>query len=153
MWVKDKVKDIKVHLKFSCRPENLLEISERLVLWEFSDFVRIHDRGQTNTDNPAEYGYIRNRIVPLGMKQISIWTIRYSFDTLRNRSIENPVPFYPLRNTYKNYPFQTDNQTDNKLPRSAKSLKDDMAKKTLSEPKFSLRKCSLRESMFSNDPW
>ena len=29
-------------------------------------------RGQTNTDNPAEYGYIRNRIVPLGMKRISI---------------------------------------------------------------------------------
>ena len=110
-------------------------------------------RGQTNTDNPAEYGYIRNRIVPLGMKRISIWTIRYSFDTLRNRSIENPVPFYPLRNTYKNYPFQTDNQTDNKLLRRAKSLKDDMAKKTLSKPKFSLRKCSLRESMFSNDPW
>ena len=110
-------------------------------------------RGQTNTDNPAEYGYIRNRIVPLGMKRISIWTIRYSFDTLRNRSIENPVPFYPLRNTYKNYPFQTDNQTDNKLPRRAKSLKDDMAKKTLSKPKFSLRKCSLWESMSSNDPW
>ena len=87
------------------------------------------------------------------MKRISIWTIRYSFDTLRNRSIENPVPFYPLRNTYKNYPFQTDNQTDNKLPRRAKSLKDDMAKKTLSKPKFSLRKCSLWESMSSNDPW
>ena len=110
-------------------------------------------RGQTNTDNPAEYGYIRNRIVPLGMKRISIWTIRYSFDTLRNRSIENPVPFYPLRNTYKNYPFQTDNQTDNKVLRRAKSLKDDMAKKTLSKPKFSLRKCSLWESMSSNDPW
>ena len=109
-------------------------------------------RGQTDTDNPAEYGYIRNRIVPLGMKRISIWTIRYSFDTLRNRSIENPVPFYPLRNTYKNYPFQTDNQTDNKLPRRAKSLKDDIAKKTLSKPKFSLRKCSLWESMSSNDP-
>ena len=87
------------------------------------------------------------------MKRISIWTIRYSFDTLRNRSIENPVPFYPLRNTYKNYPFQTDNQTDNKLPRRAKSLKDDMAKKTLSKPKFSLRKCFLWESMSSNDPW
>ena len=29
-------------------------------------------RGQTNTDNPAEYGYIRKRIVPLGMKRISI---------------------------------------------------------------------------------
>ena len=87
------------------------------------------------------------------MKRISIWTIRYSFDTLRNRSIENPVPFYPLRNTYKNYPFQTDNQTDNKLPRRAKSLKDDMAKKTLSKQKFSMRKCSLWESMSSNDPW
>ena len=110
-------------------------------------------RGQTNTDNPAEYGYIRNRIVPLGMKRISIWTIRYSFDTLRNRSIENPVPFYPLRNTYKNYPFQTDNQMDNKLPRRAKSLKDDMAKKTLSKPKFSLRNCFLWESMSYNDPW
>ena len=87
------------------------------------------------------------------MKRISIWTIRYSFDTLRNRSIENPVPFYPLRNTYKNYPVQTDNQTDNMLPRRAKSLKDDMAKKTLSKPKFSLRKCSLWESMSSNNPW
>ena len=31
-----------------------------------------HTRGQTNTDNPAEYGYIRNRIVPLGMKRIAI---------------------------------------------------------------------------------
>ena len=30
------------------------------------------NRGQTNTDNPAEYGYIRNRIVPLGMKRIVI---------------------------------------------------------------------------------
>ena len=29
-------------------------------------------RGQTDTDNPAEYGYIRNRIVPLGMKRIVI---------------------------------------------------------------------------------
>ena len=29
-------------------------------------------RVQTNTDNPAEYGYIRNRIVPLVMKRISI---------------------------------------------------------------------------------
>ena len=29
-------------------------------------------RGQTNTDNPAEYGYIRNRIVPIGMKRIAI---------------------------------------------------------------------------------
>ena len=29
-------------------------------------------RGQMDTDNPAEYGFIRNRIVPLGLKQIVI---------------------------------------------------------------------------------
>ena len=30
----------------------------------------IKTRGQTNMDNPAEYEFIRNRIVPLGIKQI-----------------------------------------------------------------------------------
>ena len=62
-------------------------------------------RGQTDTDNPAEYGYIRNRIVPLGMKRIVIWTIRYPYKTLRNRQSEYPVPFYPLRDMLINYPF------------------------------------------------
>ena len=56
-------------------------------------------RGQTDTDNPAEYGYIRNWIVPLGMKQIVFWTMRYPFKTLRNRKNQFPVPFYPLRDT------------------------------------------------------
>ena len=29
-------------------------------------------RRQTDMDNPAEYGFIRNRIVPLGLKRIVI---------------------------------------------------------------------------------
>ena len=37
-----------------------------------TNFVLGIDRGQTDTDNPAEYGYIRNLIVPLGIKRIVI---------------------------------------------------------------------------------
>ena len=34
--------------------------------------MHIVPRGQTDTDNPAEYVFIRNRIVPLGLKRIVI---------------------------------------------------------------------------------
>ena len=37
-----------------------------------SDCMFFGTRGQTDTDNPAEYGFIRNRIVPLGLKRIKI---------------------------------------------------------------------------------
>ena len=34
-------------------------------------------RGQTDTDNPAEYGFIRKRIIPLGIKRIAKKIIRF----------------------------------------------------------------------------
>ena len=33
------------------------------------DFYQAKPRGQTDTDNPAEYGFIRKWIVPLGIKR------------------------------------------------------------------------------------
>ena len=39
-------------------------------------------RGQMDTDNPAEYGFIKKWIVPLGLKRLVIGTIRYPFKTL-----------------------------------------------------------------------
>ena len=48
-----------------------------------------------NTNNPAEYGQIGNRIVPLGMRRIALWTIQYPFNTLTNRIFVclDPFPF------------------------------------------------------------
>ena len=40
-------------------------------------------RGQTEPDNPAEYGFIRKRIIPLGFKRIAFQNIR--FRLLRKR--------------------------------------------------------------------
>ena len=34
-------------------------------------------RGQTEPDNPAEYGFIRKRIIPLGIKRIAKKIIRF----------------------------------------------------------------------------
>ena len=52
-------------------------------------------RGQMDMDNPAKYGFIKKRIVPLGLKRLVIGTIRYPFKTLRNRNKPYPVPFNP----------------------------------------------------------
>ena len=39
---------------------------------KYLDFALYHlSRGQTEPDNPAEYGFIRKRIIPLGIKRIA----------------------------------------------------------------------------------
>ena len=43
-------------------------------LWHMTGML---SRGQTEPDNPAEYGFIRKRIIPLGIKRIAKKIIRF----------------------------------------------------------------------------
>ena len=47
-----------------------------LGFWNFSIFS-VLNRGQTEPDYPAEYGFIRKRIIPLGFKRIAFQNIRF----------------------------------------------------------------------------
>ena len=42
-----------------------------------SDLQAVAFRGQTEPDYPAEYGFIRKRIIPLGVKGIALRNIRF----------------------------------------------------------------------------
>ena len=48
------------------------------------------NRVQTNRNYPAEYRFIRKRIIPLGKKQILYWTIRFHLDTKPDSNFTYP---------------------------------------------------------------
>ena len=54
------------------------------------DFYQAKPRGQTDTDNPAEYGFIRKWIVPLGIK-------RKAFQNIRFHLTQTRIPFSAIR--------------------------------------------------------